>query len=200
MKGRLVNEIMDTRSLNELIAHVAAEITHYTAQREEYSERLGNFLRESEEKYGGEDWFKRLSLGEKLPKGKAKARKKEKGGKKKKKRKKGKESEVENWVPFRSLLLTSSVQGEAELMFDAIEAITAKIEELNEVKASLEELRDLGLGDDVGYTVLIREGVPRRMVIKPIGVDAFKKFRFSRGFTVVQMLRPRPPSGAPSPS
>jgi len=35
--------------------------------------------RESAEKYDGEEWFKRLSIGEKLPKGRAKAKKK-KGG------------------------------------------------------------------------------------------------------------------------
>jgi len=184
---------METRSLQELATLVEDEISRYLFRKEEHSERLGNFLRESEEKHGGEDWFKRLSLGEKLPKGKAKAKKKEKGGKKKKK--KGKKGGVpEEWVPFQSMLLSSSVQGEAELMFDAIEAITAKVEELEEAKASIEELRSVGLGDDVRYLVLLRDGVPKKIVIKPTGAEAVQKFKFSRGFTALRMLQPQRPS------
>lgn len=193
MTGRLVTEIMETRSLQELVTLVEDEISRYLFRKEGHSERLGNFLRKSEEKHGGEDWFKRLSLGEKLPKGKAKAKKKEKGGKKKKK--KGKKGGIpEEWVSFQSMLLSSSVQGEAELMFDAIEAITAKVEELEEAKASIEELRSVGLGDDVRYLVLLRDGVPKKIVIKPTGAEAIQKFKFSRGFTVLQMLQPQRPS------
>ena len=193
MTGRLVTDVIDTRSLQELATLVEDEISRYLFRKEEYSERLGNFLRESEEKYGGEDWFKRLSLGEKLPKGKAKAKKKEKGGKKKKK--KGKKGGIpEEWVSFQSMLLSSSVQGEAELMFEAIEAITAKVEELEEAKASIEELRGVGLGDDVRYLVLLRDGVPKKIVIKPTGAEAIQKFKFSRGFTVLRTLQPQRPS------
>ena len=185
MNGRLINEIMNIRSLQELITLVDGEITRYMSQKEEYSERLGNYLRESEEKYGGEDWFKQLSLGEKLPKGKAK--KEKKGGKKKKGKKGGADEE---WVTFQSMLLSSSVQGEAELMFEAIEAITAKIEELEEAKSSIEELRNVGLGEEVRYIVLLRDGVPRKIIIKPTGAEAVQKFVFSRGFTVVRTLKP----------
>ena len=191
MTGRLVTEIMEIRSLQELVVLVEEETSRYLFRKEEHSERLGNFLRESEEKHGGEDWFKRLSLGEKLPKGKAKAKKK--GGKKKKK--KGKKGGIpEEWVPFQSMLLSSSVQGEAELMFEAIEAITAKVEELEEAKASIEELRSVGLGDDVRYLVLLRDGVPKKIVIKSTGAEAVQKFKFSRGFTVLRMLQPQRPS------
>lgn len=186
MNGRLVNEIMEIRSLQELVDLVDGEISHYMSQKEGYSERLGNFLRESEEKYGGEDWFKQLSLGEKLPKGRAKAKKEKKGGKKKKGKKEG---VAEEWVPFQSMLLSSSIQGEAELMFEAIEAITAKIEELEEAKSSIEELRNVGLGEEVRYIVLLRDGVPRKIIIKPTGAEDVQKFMFSRGFTVVRTLK-----------
>ncbi|RLI10483.1 hypothetical protein DRO42_01145 [Candidatus Bathyarchaeota archaeon] len=191
MTGRLVTEIMDTRSLRELLTVVEKEISHYLSQKKEYSERLGNFLRESEEKYGNEDWFKQLSLGEKLPKGKAKAKKK-KGGKKKKK--KGKKGTPDEWVPFQSMFLSSSVQGEAELMFEAIEAITTKIEELEEAKRSIEELRNVGLGDEASYIVLLLDGVPRKVFIKPTGAEAIPKFTFSKGFTIVRTLQPQAPS------
>lgn len=196
MTGRLVTEIIDLRSLRELITLVEKEISHYLSRKEEYSERLGDFLRESEEKHGDEDWFKQLSLGEKLPKGRAKPKKKEKGGKKKKK-KKGKKGAPEDWVPFQSMLLSSSVQGEAELMFEAIEAIAANIEELEEAKTSIEELINVGLGDEVRYIVLLLAGVPKKIFIKPTGADAVQKFTFSRGFTMIQLLQPsRPPRAA----
>ncbi|KON29862.1 hypothetical protein AC482_05425 [miscellaneous Crenarchaeota group-15 archaeon DG-45] len=187
MTGRLATEFMETSSLKELVTMVEREISHYTSKKEEYSERLGNFLRESEEKHGDEDWFKRLSLGEKLPKGKPK--RKEKGGRKKRGKKGGEPGE---WVPFHSVHLSSSVQGEAELMFEAIEVITARIGALEEAKESIEELRSVGIGEEAVYIVLLREGVPEKIVIKPTGAEAAQKFIFSKGFTVVQLLQPRP--------
>lgn len=186
MTGRLVTEIMDISSLQELVTLVEIEISRRLSQKEGYSERLGSFLRESEEKYGSEEWFKRLSLGEKLPKGGAKA-KKENGRRRKKRGKKGGETEV--WVQFQSMLLSSSVQGEAELIFEAIEAITEKIGKLEEAKVSIEELRNVGLGEEVCYVVLLKEGVPEMIIIKPTGSDVAQKFKFSKGFTVVQMLQ-----------
>ena len=189
MPGRLVTEMMETRSLQELATIVEHEISRYQLKKEEYSERLGNFLRDSEEKHGSEEWFKRISLGEKIPKdrGKPKKKEKKKGGKKKKKGKKG--EEPEEWIPFQSMLISSSIQGEAEIMFEAIEAITTKIEELEEAKTSLEELRNVGLGDEVSYMMLIREGVPKKIVIKPAGADDVLKFTFSKGFTVVRAIQ-----------
>jgi len=189
MTSRLATGIMDIGSLQDLLALVDGEISRCLSQKEEYSERLGNFLRESKEKYGEEDWFKQLSLGEKLPKGKQKKAKKKGGKKKKKKGKKG--DTPESWVPFRSMLLSSSIQGRAELMFEAIEAITAKMEALEEARRSVEDLRNVGLGDEASYIVLLREGVPKKIVIKPTGGDAVEKFTFSRGFTIVQILQPQ---------
>ncbi len=189
MPGRPVTEMMETRSLQELVTIVEHEISRYQSKKEEYSERLGNFLRDSEEKHGSEEWFKRISLGEKLPKDKGKPKKKEKkkGKKKKKKGKKG--EEPEEWIPFQSMFISSSIQGEAELMFETIEAITTKIEELEEAKTSLEELRNIGLGDEVSYMMLIREGVPKKIVIKPAGADDMPRFTFSKGFTVVRAIQ-----------
>ena len=62
MKGRLVTEIITIRSLQELQTRLEAENESYLSQKEEISERLGNFLREAEEEHGDEDWFKQLDL------------------------------------------------------------------------------------------------------------------------------------------
>lgn len=182
MTGRLITEIITTRSLQELNGQIEAEIDSYLSQKEEYSERLGNFLREAEEKYGDEDWFKQLSL-DKLGGGKGRQKKNEK------KKKKGKK-ESDDWVPFQGLELSSSIQGEAEVMFEAIAKITDRLVELDEAKDSIEELRKVGLGNDVRYICYLEDGVVRKVVIKPIDENTTGKFTFSRGFTVIQSIHP----------
>jgi predicted secreted protein len=170
LKGRLVTEIVTIRSLQELQTRLEAENESYLSQKEEISERLGNFLRETEEEHGDEDWFKQLDL-EKL------------GSKKNDKKKKG-----SDWVQFQGVELSSSLQGEAEVMFEAISKISEKLEELSKGIESLEELRKIGLGNDIRYICYIEEGVLRKIVIKPLDDNALTRFTFNRGFTVFQAV------------
>ncbi len=183
MTGRLVTEIVSFRSLHELTSMIEAEISYYTSRRDEYSEQLGNFLREAEEKYGDEDWFKQLSL-DRLGKGGGKQKKK-KGEKKKGK----KEGEPEGWVPFKGTLISSSIQGEAEIMFDAIEGVAAKLEELEEAKESMEDLKNVGLGNDVEYICFLKDGVVKKIVIKSTETEEAEKFRFAIGLTAVKEIQ-----------
>jgi len=189
---RSSTEIMEFNSLQEVVTMLEGEISHYQTLKDTYSTQLGILLREAEDKHRDEEWFKKLSLGEKLPKEKAKAPKKEKkGGGAKKKGKKGKKGEAkENWIPFQDLQLSSTVQGEAELMFEAIDQIAAKIEELQASKTAMEELRNVGLGGDVSYMIFIREGAPKRIVFKLSEAGAMEKFVFARGFTAISLLQP----------
>ena len=53
----------------------------------------------------------------------------------------------------------------------------------------IEELLSVGLGDEVSYVVILREGVPERIVVKPAGADTVKKFMFNRGFSVFKKPR-----------
>ena len=181
MTSRLVTEIITVRSLQELYGQIEAEIDSYLSQKEEYSEGLGNFLREAEEKYGDEDWFKQLSLDKLGGGGKSKQ-------KKEKKKKKGKK-ESDDWVPFQGLELSSSAQGEAEVMFEAIAKITERLEELTDAKESLDELRKVGLGNDVRYICYLENGVVRKVVIKHIDESVVGKFTFNRGFTTIQSFQ-----------
>ena len=171
MNGRLVTEIVTIRSLQELQTRFEAENESYLSQKEEISERLGNFLREAEEEHGDEDWFKQLDL-EKL------------GGKKNDKKRKG-----SDWVQFQGIELSSSLQGEAEVMFEAISKISEKLEALSRGIESLEELRKVGLGNDIRYICYVEEGVLRKIVIKPVDDDALAKFTFNKGFTVLQTVQ-----------
>lgn len=172
LNGRLVTEIVTIRSLQELQARLEAENESYLSQKEELSERLGNFLRDTEEEHGDEDWFKQFDL-EKL------------GGKKKDKKRKD-----SDWVQFQGLELSSSLQGEAEMMFEALSKISEKLDALRRGIESLEELRKVGLGNDVRYICYLEEGVLRKMVIKPVDDDALARFTFNRGFTVIQAVQP----------
>jgi hypothetical protein len=185
MSSRLVTEIVSFRSLHELTSMIATEISYYLSRREEYSEQLGNFLREAEEKYGDEDWFKQLSL-DRLGKGGGKQKKK-KGEKKKKGKKEG---EPEGWVSFKSMLFSSSVQGEAEIMFDAIESVAAKLEELENAKESMDDLKNVGLGNDVEYICFLKDGVVKKIVIKSTEAAEAEKFKFAIGLTAVKDIQP----------
>ena len=164
MKGRLVTEIVTLRSLQELQDRLESETESYMSQKEEVSERLGDFLREAEEEHGDEDWFKQLDL-EKL------------GGKKRK---------GSDWIQFQGLELSSSLQGEAEVMFEALSKISGKLEALGRGIESLEELRKVGLGNDVSYVCYLEDGVLSKIVIKPVDADAQMRFTFNREFTVLQ--------------
>lgn len=170
MNGRLVTEIVTIHSLQELQTRLEAESESYLSQKEEISERLGTFLREAEEEHGDEDWFKQLDL--------------EKLGSKKKDKRKG-----SDWVQFQGLELSSSLQGEAEVMFEAISKISEKLEALSRGIESLEELRKVGLGNDIRYICYLEEGVLRKIVVNPVDDDALAKFTFNRGFTVLQAVQ-----------
>ena len=171
MNGRLVTEIVTIRSLQELQARIEADSESYLSQKEEISERLGNFLREAEEEHGAEDWFKQLDL--------------EKLGSKKNDKKKKKGSD---WIQFQGLELSSSLQGEAEVMFEAISKLSEKLEALNNGIESLEELRKVGLGNDVRYICYLEDGVLVKIVIKPEEADTLTRFTFNRGFTVLRAV------------
>jgi hypothetical protein len=171
LKGRLVTEIFTIHSLQELQTRLEAENESCLSQKEEISERLGNFLRETEEEHGDEDWFKKLDL-EKL------------GSKKSDKKRKG-----SGWIQFQGIELSSSLQGEAEMMFEAISKISEKVEALGRAIESLEELRKVGLGNDVRYICYLDDGVLGKIVIKPVDDTALAKFTFNRGFTVLQAVQ-----------
>ena len=186
MPGKLVAEIVTLRSLQTLVQQIDADIATYSLQKVDYSERLGNFLRDAEEKYGDEDWFKEFSLenitGDKPKKDDSK---KKSNKKKKKKKKKG---GSDSWVPFKSLELTSSVQGEAEIMFETLQVITEKLEALEESKESIDELRNVGLGNEVVYICYVKDGVISKIVLKSVDVDEISKFTFNMGFSKSHIL------------
>ena len=176
MTGKQITEIVTFHSLQELSLQIEADIYSFLSQKEEYSERLGNFLRDAEEKHGKEDWFKQLSI-DKLGGEKSSNKKRKKKGSKKK----GKTPD--NWILFKGMQLSSSIQGEAEIMFNTIEALSQKLDEMEEAKKAVEELRNVGLGSEVNYICFIKDGVLKNIIIKPVDPETVEKFSFSKGFT-----------------
>ena len=174
MNGRLVTEIVTIRSLQEIQTRLEAENKSYLSQKEEISEGLGNFLRETEEEHGDEDWFKQLDL--------------EKLDSKKRDKKSDKKKKGSDWIQFQGLELSSSIQGEAEMMFEALSKISEKLEALSRGIESIEELRKIGLGNEIRYICYLEEGILRKIVMKPVDDNALTRFTFNRGFTVLQAI------------
>ena len=71
-------------------------------------------------------------------------------------------------------------------MFETLSEISGKLEALGRGIESLEELRKVGLGNDVSYVCYLEDGVLNKIVIKPEDADARTRFTFNKGFTVFQ--------------
>lgn len=174
MPKNLVIEVRDYLSLREIVEDLEERIAQYNLMKEEYSRELGSYLRRTEEKYRDEEWFKKLSV-DKL-KGSGKEKKERKG-----KRKKGKAATSSCWIPYRGLKISSTEQGEMELLFEVIEEVERKVEGLKVAKEGVEELMKVGLGENLRYRVYIKEGVPEKIVVRPRG--EISRFQLSMVFS-----------------
>lgn len=173
-----VTEIRSFHSLKELREKVNEAATQYKALVEDYSQWLGSLLRDSLS--NNSEWMKNMPS----MKGKAKIEKKAK-------KEKGKKLEnSKDWLPFREVMLCASEVGEAEILFEAIEEINRKIDRLEKVKTSLEDIEKAGLGKDIQYMVFIRDGVPERIVLRHKKDARFaEKFKYAMDFSVAQEMQ-----------
>lgn len=170
----MTTEIRSFYSLKELRDNIIEAINQYQAMKEEYSQWLGSFLRTAETSHGKEEWFKQMTLLQKtLRSGK--------GGKKEKTKKQTTSTE---WIPYRDIALSTSEQGEAEILFEAIEEIDKKIEQLEKAKTTIEELEKSGLGKNILYLTFLLDGVPQKIVLRhKKGEEIAEKFQFAIKFS-----------------
>lgn len=183
MLESLATEIRSFYSLRDLRESIEEGIDQYEAVADEYSQWLGSFLRDMEATHGDEEWFKRLSTFQKSLKRKAK-RESKKESRRKKTKKAGTPTE---WISYKDLMLSASEQGEAEILFDAIEEINRKIEQLNNVKSTIENLEKSTLGKDIIYIVYIHNGVPEKIVLRHKRDKEFEeKFNFTADFSMLK--------------
>lgn len=174
MVNNVVTEIRNFDSLKELSESLEEEIGFYKTAGEEYGQRLGSLLREMETTHGDEEWFKEVS-------GLQTASKEDKS-KSKGKKKKGSKS---GWIQFKDIMLSTEEHGEAQILFDAIETIKNRVNQLEKIRDDIEDLKRLGLGEDTIYIVYLHEGVPEKIVLQKKDGDGMgKKFEFAATFSI----------------
>jgi hypothetical protein len=179
----LATEIRSFYTLRELRENIEKQIEQYKAVSDEYSQWLGSFLRDMETAHGNEDWFKKMSAFQKLAQSKPR-KEADKGGKDGKSKKASASSQ---WVSYKDVMLSASEQGEAEILFDAIDEITRKIEQLGKVRGAVENLEKSALGKDIIYIVYVHNGTPEKIVLRHKRDKEFaEKFKFVADFSVLK--------------
>jgi len=157
-------EIRTFHSLKEMSENVIDEIEQYKALAEDYSQWLGSLLRSCEENHGNEAWFQKSTTMQKNIRTQGKrnveAKQPAKG------KEKSKKGESPCWVQSAGIQLCSTEQGEAEILFEAIEDINGKIRGLEKFKAAIQQIERLGLGKTVNYVTYFKDDVPEKIVIR----------------------------------
>ena len=178
----LGTEIRTFTTLKELGDYLADQLDQYKMLYEDYSQWLGSLLRSCEEKHKNEEWYKnsatlQKSLAGAKAKTPAKAAKNAKG--------KGKKNESSNWIQSGDVMISSTEQGQAEVLFEAIEKIGDKIQEMDKFKATVQQLERLGLGKKTDYIVYIEDDIPRKIVIRvKSGLPEEEAFKFTTELSV----------------
>ena len=177
----LGTEVRTFYSLRELCEAIEEEIKKYSAIVEEYSQWLGLFLRGAEAANNDKEWYKNLSAMQKTIKAKGRTQKTEKKQEKNRKQ----ESIAADWTSYRDVMLSASEQGQAEIVFQAIEEINSKIDKLEKAKNTFAELEKSGLGKDITFIVFLHDGVPEKLVLRhKKGEELAERFKFITEFSV----------------
>jgi len=172
MVNNVVTELRNFFSLVELSEYIEQEISYCKSTNEKYGERLGSLLRENEHSHGDENWFKDLSGLQKNSKAKKSDGKKKGKGKGKKKAKSG-------WINYNEIMLSIEYNGEAQILFEVIENLNAKLSRLEKIKDDIEGLKRLGLEENLIYITYLHEGIPEKIVLHKIKDDELnEKFKF----------------------
>ncbi len=156
-------EIRTFTSLKDLSAYLSNIVDQYRMLYEDYSQWLGSLLRSCEEAYKDDEWYKiSTALAKTLksaPKEPSKTQGKSKEGGKRKK------DEESCWLQSGNVLLSSTPQGQVEVLFEAIEKIGAKITEMDKSKTAIQQLERIGLGKKVNYIAYFEDDIPKRIVL-----------------------------------
>lgn len=163
-------EIRTFDTLKELTAYLAEQVSQYKALFEDYSEWLGTILRSYGETHKDDEWYRKSAeLQKNLSAQARKVPKTKDSGKKsagKKAGRSGKTSAPLVWFQSGNLCLSSVEQGQAEILFEAIEGINEKIQEIERSRMTLQQLERLGLGVNVDYIVYIEDDVPKKIALR----------------------------------
>jgi len=165
-------------SLKEMDDYVNDQTNQYKALSEDYSQWLGSLLRDSGDAGKSAAFQKNMRSSAKKNMDTGRSPKKNAEGKSKKDQNSG-------WIQAGDVLLCSTEQGEAEILFEAIEEINKKIQSLEKFRATLQQIERIGPGKNVNYIIYIKDDVPEKIVVrtKSNGQDN-ENFSFAADFTV----------------
>ncbi len=175
-------EIRTFASLKELNEYLLDQSGQYRALFEDYSQWLGSLLRNCEADHKNEDWYQKSAAQQKnmrVPTNKASpvkdAGKKGNG--------KGK-PQSSAWIQTGNVSLSSTEQGQAEILFEAIEKINSKIQDMEKFKASVQQLERMGLGKNVTYIVYVEDDLPKKIVLRTKDTSTDDVFKFATELSI----------------
>jgi hypothetical protein len=172
-------EIRTFNTLKDINEYVIDQTEQHRALYEDYSQWLGTLLRDCEANHKNEDWYQKTATASKTAKAPAKKAPEKKPAAK---GKKGGEDSI--WVPSGNILLSSTDQGQAEILFEAIEKIGSKISELEKLKGSVQQLERIGLGKNVNYILYIEDDVPKKIVVQPKAANTDNSFKYATEMSI----------------
>ncbi len=180
-------EIRTFTSLKETNEYLLDQASQYRSLFDDYSQWLGSLLRTTEAEHKNDEWYQKSAAMQKNLKGPTKKAPEPKAAGKKSD-KKGKDTESSCWVPSGSVMLSSTEQGQVEILFEAIEKISTKIAEMEKFKATVQQLERIGLGKNVSYVVYLEDDIPKKIVLKPKDTQDKDSFRFVTELSVAAGL------------
>lgn len=170
----LLTEIRTFYSLKEIRESIELQMAQFKLLLEDYSQWLGVLLRKPE-LTKNQEWVKKTAELQKVLKT---------GGGRREKREEKTTASTTEWVQFKDIMLRADELGEAEILFETIEELKAKVEKLEKAKNSIIDLERYGLGKGILYVTYIRDGVPEKIVFKPReNTGNEEKFEFTAEFS-----------------
>jgi hypothetical protein len=167
--------------------YLADQILQYRTIHEDYSQWLGSLLRNCENNCKNEEWYqKSAGMAKNMrssPKRTPEPKNVKKAGDSKNK------TESSCWVQSGEVLLNSTEEGQAEILFEAVEQTEMKAQSLEKLKSGIQQLERVGLGKDVNYITLILDDVPAKIVVRPKNRgEGSENFTFAAAISVPALL------------
>jgi predicted DNA-binding protein len=182
-------EIRTFSTMKEIVEYAVDQTAQYRALFEDYSQWLGSLLRSCEENHKNDEWYQKSSALQKSLRGQPKKTPEAKAGGKKSGGK-GRNAECDCWVQSGNVMLSSTEQGQVEILFEAIEKISSKIQELEKFKVAVQQLERIGLGKNVNYVIYIEEDIPKKIVLRmKSNLAEDEAFRFATELSVPAVFK-----------
>jgi hypothetical protein len=182
----LGTEIQTFVSIKDLAEYLEYQTGQYRTLYDDYSQWLGSLLRSCEDTHKNEDWYQKSAAQQKNLKPTQKKAPEPKNAAKKNEGK-GKKNVSSSWIESGNVLISSTEQGQVEMLFEAIEKINTKIQEMDKFKASTQQLERIGLGKNVNYIVYIEDDVPKKIALRTKNDSSADVFKFDTELSIPGM-------------